>query len=54
MDGPEAVAVRHAVGGAAATQRMRAQRGGARSDEGCGHGNCRRRPRGYNPHLTGR
>ncbi len=54
MDGPQAVAVRHAVGGATAAQRMRAQRGGARSDEWSGHGNRGRSPGGQCPHLAGR
>lgn len=34
VDGPQAVTVRNAVGGDTTAQRMRTQRGGARSDEG--------------------
>lgn len=51
VDGPQAVAVRHTMGRATATQRVRAQRGGARPDEGSGHGKCR--PGGQRPYLTG-
>lgn len=54
VDGTQAVAVRHTVGGATAAKRMRAERGGARPDEGHGHGSIRRSPGGHRPHFIGR
>lgn len=52
MDGAQAVAVGHAVGGAAAAQRVRTQRGGGQPHQGGGHG--KRRPGGQRPDLAGR
>lgn len=46
VDGPQAVTVRDAVGGATAAARMGAQRGGAGPDEGAGGGERRRGPGG--------
>lgn len=53
MDGPQTVAVGHTVGGATATQRMRAQRSRAWPDERSGNGNCGRRSGGQSPQLIG-